>query len=122
MPKTKQHDYRTYPAGRPEGYVTVRRAMEIAQCSEPTMRRWIQKRRVSVIRWRDRTLICEKDLRNWSRVRRYRPRKVWRPQRGSPVSPTNPGAPTGSFEEAQDAADSAAQPVPAESAGQSEAM
>ena len=76
MKRAKGRQYQKNPPGRPKGYVTVARAMEIAQCSEPTMRRWIHKGRVAVVRWRHRTLICEKDLLDWSRVRRWRPRKL----------------------------------------------
>ena len=60
--------------GRPRDYITVARAAELAQCSETSIWRLIWKRRVGVIRWRHRVLLSEKDLREWSRVRRYRRR------------------------------------------------
>ena len=72
--KQTEREYYANPRGRPPGYVTVRRAMEIAQCSEPTIRRLMAKGRVRLVRWRYRTLLSEKDLQAWSRVRRYRRR------------------------------------------------
>jgi hypothetical protein len=76
MGKVKPQDYRTNPRGRPEGYVTLRRAAEICQCSQTTISRLVAKRRLHVIRWRYRTLVREKDLREWSRPRRYLPMKL----------------------------------------------
>ncbi len=76
MRNPRPRDHHPLPPTRPAGYVTVRRAMEILQCSEPTIRRLIYRRRVGVINWRYRVLIREKDLHQWSRVRRYRPRQL----------------------------------------------
>jgi hypothetical protein len=72
--KQTEREYYANPRGKPPGYVTVRRAMEIAQCSEATIRRLMAKGRVRLVRWRYRTLLSEKDLQAWSRVRRYRRR------------------------------------------------
>jgi hypothetical protein len=84
--KQTEREYYANPRGKPPGYVTVRRAMEIAQCSEPTIRRLMAKGRVRLVRWRYRTLLSEKDLQAWSRVRRYRRR----PHRRSAVPPPTP--------------------------------
>jgi hypothetical protein len=76
MPIATLREYYVNPRGKPQGYITVRRAMDIAKCSEPTIRRLIGKGRVKVVRWRDRVLILEKDLAEWSRIRTYRRRKL----------------------------------------------
>ena len=74
--KQTEREYYANPRGKPSGYITVARAMEIAQCSEPTIRRLIMKGRVRCARWRYRSLLSEKDLQAWSRVRRYRRKKA----------------------------------------------
>lgn len=60
------------PAAKPKGYLTVREAMRRTGCSEVTLRRWIQRRLLTVVRWRERVLIREKDLVERDRVRLYR--------------------------------------------------
>jgi excisionase family DNA binding protein len=67
-----QRAYYANPRGKPPGYLTIRQAMDVAQCSQPTIRRLIRKDRVRVVRWRYRILLNEADLKAWSRVRRYR--------------------------------------------------
>jgi excisionase family DNA binding protein len=61
--------------GAPRGFITVRRAMEIGQCSEPTVRRLIRRRTIGVIRVRHRVLLREAELRLWLKPRPYTPEK-----------------------------------------------
>jgi excisionase family DNA binding protein len=63
------------PRGKPAGYVTVRRAIALAQCSEPTIRRLIRRRGVQVVRWRHRVLLKEADVRAWLKAKPYQPAK-----------------------------------------------
>jgi len=63
------------PAETPRGYLTVRRAMEIANCSESTVWRLIRNRQVGVQRVRSRVVIREADLRIWLKPRTYLPER-----------------------------------------------
>jgi len=63
------------PPGTPRGYVTVRRAMEVAGVSEPTIWRWIRTQLVAVQRVRSRVVLREADLRILIRPRRYVPER-----------------------------------------------
>lgn len=63
------------PRGKPAGFVTVRRATAIAQCSEATIRRLVRRKGVEVVRWRSRVLVREADLRAWLKAKPYVPAK-----------------------------------------------
>jgi hypothetical protein len=63
------------PRGKPAGFVTVRRATDIAQCSEATIRRLVRRNGVAVVRWRSRVLVRERDLRTWLKAKPYEPAK-----------------------------------------------
>ena len=64
------------PATKPKGYLTVREAVRRAGCHEVTIRRWIQRGLLTVVRWRDRVLIRAEDLGKRDRVRRYRRKRA----------------------------------------------
>lgn len=83
MKKPSTRSSHVNPQPKPPGYLTVRQATRLAECSAMTIWRLIQRRRVRVIRWRSRVLLSEADLCEWSRVRRYRRR----PRRRSAVPP-----------------------------------
>jgi excisionase family DNA binding protein len=72
MHNAKLSDHYENPKAKPQGFITVARAARLAQCSKITIRRLIAKRRITVVRWRDRVLIEEKDFAEWNRVRKYR--------------------------------------------------
>src|SRR6267143_2035013 len=83
------------PRGKPSGYVTVRRATELARCSEPTIRRLIRRRGVAVVRWRHRVLLREADLRAWMKAKPYQPAKQGPLYpRSKPQGSPSPGEPT----------------------------
>ena len=76
MGKPRQRTYYRNPQGKPAGYVTVAEAIEIAHCSEPTLRRWIMHATVRAVHWRSRVLIDLKSLVRWSQVRKYKRAKI----------------------------------------------
>lgn len=71
MPHSNLKGSPRIPRMKPKEYMTVREAMRVLGCHEVTIRRWIQRGLLKVVRWRDRVLIREKDLLAWNRVRRY---------------------------------------------------
>lgn len=91
MAKQKPPDRYPAPRGAPPGFITVRQAMQSAQCTEPTIYRWIRDRLVTVVRWRHRTLIREGDLAKWNRVRKYRRKRGTAKPATSPVATLGAG-------------------------------
>jgi len=61
--------------GVPRGYVTVQRAMQIAHCSEVTIRRAIRRQILEVMRWRGRVVVKEASVREWLKGKPYVPAK-----------------------------------------------
>jgi len=82
------------PRGKPAGFVTVRRATDIAHCSEITIRRLVRRRGIEVVRWRSRVLLRESDLRAWLKAKPYEPAKqgphYMKAKPRAPESPTEP--------------------------------
>jgi hypothetical protein len=61
--------------GVPRGYVTVQRAMQIAHCSEVTIRRAVRRQILEVMRWRGRVILKERSIRQWLKASPYVPAK-----------------------------------------------
>jgi len=76
----KQKKPSAVAAGWPPGLLTVREAMNLAQCNQVTIRRLIRRRKLGALRWKHLVMVKEAGLRRWLRARRYRPLKpapVW---------------------------------------------
>jgi hypothetical protein len=73
--------------GVPRGFVTVQRAMQIAHCSEVTIRRAIRRQILNVMRWRGRVIVQEASVREWLKGKPYVPAK-----QGPLYRKDNPGA------------------------------
>ncbi len=66
---------RVHVKGLPRGYVLVQRAMQIAHCSEVTIRRAIKRQILDALRWRGRVLVKEASLSEWLKGGAYVPAK-----------------------------------------------
>src|SRR5215469_7007133 len=73
MPTKRIGKDRSFHQGRPQGYLTVREAMNAYGCSEPTVRRWLQQKLVKAVRYRRHVLIWADDVRRLDAIREYRP-------------------------------------------------